>query len=220
MEKIEIPQWLADLNEKAEGPKAKKNSARSRKAKKSGDVLEEVILQEASAILPHVDLVFVPPRMKIWSPPKGSAAARELQKSRRRGRTFLAVHQQSTWVDFIALWEGGTASFDAKSTVSPSSWGFGDRGIAPHQHEILQKQAAKGKCAFIYLRHTITAENRYEDYIIPYLVTGFPFDNKSSIAFSKLQQWKMPRNYTWWHACKHWSAYCAGGWSAILPLLV
>ena len=167
---------------------------------KQGAALENRLMEEASVFLERqhkVDLIFIPPRYKIL-------------RGRTKDNCLRCVPDKSTWVDFIAEWAGPSVHFDAKSTTG-DSWHIDER-LKTYQGEILKRQHARGKVTFVYVRHRKSMG--FDDYVIPYTQEGLPFSNKSSIVWSKIEEWKMPRGQCWFDAVLVWDGYLKEGWKA------
>jgi hypothetical protein len=164
-----------------------------------GAALEDRLMEQSRLLLHRdVELIYIPPRFKILP-------------GRTSGGFLKCCPQKSSWVDFIAEWGGPSVHFDAKSTTGSDNFHIDDR-IQGHQGEILKRQARRGKVTFVYVRRIKPVG--FDDYVIPYGEEGFPFSNKSSIVWSKLEKWKMPAGFCWFDAVPAWAQYVELGWGA------
>jgi len=188
-------------------------------AQSRGQALEDWLLAHARQFLPQLDLIYVPARFRVWVPHKFPGLMKALQRAYPWiARVFVAKPEASTWVDFVAIYRGGSAHFDAKTTDAKTAWTFAsaDRPvIKSHQHDILVRQAELGNPTFIYLR--AVRNHGWDDYVIPYSADGLPFANKGSIALKKLEKWRIPHErHHWFEAVQAWDVYLELGWEGVL----
>ncbi len=193
------------------------NQMRGGESKTSGDLFEDYIEKEARRMWPAMTLLRIPAKYEHWRPSghlRKSIEARYPKKAKRT-RIFLSIPDKSVWVDFIAMWPGGIAHFDAKfSRDAKNAWSFGP-SVSGHQMEKMMKTHKLGHPSFFFLRREIPETMRTEDYIIPVTEEGLPFKNKSSITYAKIAQYKMPRGRTWRDAVDNWSQYLKTQWSSL-----
>lgn len=208
---------------KADDQKRLERHERNKRNKREGDSLEDYIRDEARRLLPNVNLIFVPPRWKTWRvKPDGNPNSMKTQLAGLLKKLwpnirsiFIARPDGSTWVDFIALWEGGSAHFDTKHTrTTKSAWTFG-RQVESHQMEILKDQHVKGNAAFVYLRHHKGPSEGSSDYVIPVIETGLPFETKSQVQWKAMEKYKVPKDAIWFDSMHNWDAFIEQGWSSI-----
>ncbi len=177
-------------------PPARKKGREGAQSVRQGQRLEDWLLAQSQFLVEEVDLIYVPPRLQICG---------------QEGAFLRCVPVASTWVDFMALWKGGSAHFEAKSTTC-KSWQFDER-LLGHQGEILKRQARKGKVTFVFVRHC--DPHHPADYVVPFTEEGLPFSNKRSIVWHRLEAWKVPQGRCWFDAALVWDAYCTEGWAAV-----
>ena len=223
------PRTLGELMTQCQGEESSKQVERKMRNTanhKDGEALELDIVREAQRSLPHVDLIHIPARFKTWQvhPVPGqprhprSVLSRLMRQEWPDIRSlFIARPSSSTWVDFVGLWKGGSAHFDTKHTRTRSnSWTFGNQ-VEKHQMQILRRQHTLGNASFIYLRHNLP-QRGHNDYIIPVLEDGLPFENSHQVQWGVLEKWRLPNGKTWFDAACRWGDYLNGGWDGLSQL--
>jgi hypothetical protein len=193
---------------------------RNKENKRQGDALEDFLIRQANVEIgpDTLDLIYIPQRFKFWMPRTPQligALRRAYPRTAKMFRIFIARPLASTWVDFVGIWPGGDAHFDAKHTRSSAkSWRFGSQ-VETHQMTVLIRQHKKGKPSFIYLRHQPPPGLAYKDYVIPVVDKGIAVRNKTQVKWEKLSSWQVPKGKTWLDAAMAWDKYLEGGWSSL-----